>query len=370
MIKSKKLVKRKDPNCLNCGFPFSGQENFCPECGQKNKGSQLTFGTFLKEVFNGFVTWDAKFWKTIIPLLIKPGKVSKDYVDGMRIRYANPFRFYISTSIIFFLVFGLISGYNKINDLSTGKASTSKRTTPKINVQPINTDSLRTSMEEKLSNSFIPIDSVTRSKIIDEVEKSAKDTTRTGKRPNRISFGGFTRLDRFITHNREHPKMNVNDALDSLKAKKTFMNRFLYNRAQVANSFVDEDDKWRDFIKQMLSYGSIAMFILLPVFTLFIKFIYIRRKHTYVEHLIFVFHTQTVFFLLLTFFVILDFFTNNAESWLFMLLFLIYLFIAMKRFYGQGYFKTFLKYCMINTAFMFFAIIGAIFVGLASFAFI
>ena len=84
MAKSKKLAKIQETNCLNCGFPFSGQENFCPECGQKNKGDQLTFGSFMNEVFNGFTSWDAKFWTTIIPLLIKPGKVSLDYVEGKR----------------------------------------------------------------------------------------------------------------------------------------------------------------------------------------------------------------------------------------------------------------------------------------------
>ena len=68
--------------CLNCGHPFFGNEKYCPNCGQKNKSKKITFKSFLVEVFNGFTSWDAKFWKTLIPLLTKPGKVSKDYISG------------------------------------------------------------------------------------------------------------------------------------------------------------------------------------------------------------------------------------------------------------------------------------------------
>ncbi|WP_420793206.1 DUF3667 domain-containing protein [Polaribacter ponticola] len=56
----------------------------------------------MHEVFNGLFNFDAKFWNTIIPLLINPGKVSRDYIDGKRQRYTNPFRFYLTVSIIFF----------------------------------------------------------------------------------------------------------------------------------------------------------------------------------------------------------------------------------------------------------------------------
>ena len=47
---------------------------------------------------------------------------------------------------------------------------------------------------------------------------------------------------------------------------------------------------------------SISLFIFLPIFTLFLMLLYIRRKYTYMEHLVFVFNTQTVFFLLLLIF--------------------------------------------------------------------
>ena len=120
---SKKLVLHQE-KCLNCGHPFLNREKFCPECGQKNKGKKITFGSFIKEVFNGFISWDAKFWTTIIPLLTKPGKVSKDFVEGKRMRYSNPFQFYLTISIVFFLILGLIESYERFNQLNNGTFST------------------------------------------------------------------------------------------------------------------------------------------------------------------------------------------------------------------------------------------------------
>ncbi|WP_299156863.1 DUF3667 domain-containing protein [uncultured Tenacibaculum sp.] len=366
MGKKNKVAIIKDPNCLNCGHPFIQDEKFCPECGQKNKGKKITLISFIREVFAGFISWDAKFWKTLIPLLIRPGKVSRDYIDGKRTRYVNPFRFYITTSIIFFLIFSLISSYNKFQDFSKGNIK--KNTSLMANIpKDINIDSLKIETNKQLEK--IPLDSVTKKTIIDEVNKQANDTT-NNKIPGNISFGGSSRLDQFISFNRKNPDVETDIALDSLKYEKTFLNRFFYSRAEVANSFVDKKEKRDQFLKQMLSYGSISLFILLPIFTFFLKIFYIRGTFTYVEHLIFVFHTQTVFFLLITLFIILDFFTKGAQEGIFVLLFLLYLFIAMKSFYKQGYFKTFIKFSLINLVYLFLATIGVVVVGAASFAFL
>jgi hypothetical protein len=68
----------------------------------------------------------------------------------------------------------------------------------------------------------------------------------------------------------------------------------------------------------------------------------------YIEHLVFVFHTQTVFFLLLIISTFIDVFSEYESIGYFMLLFLIYLFLAMRNFYQQGWFKTFVKFLLLN----------------------
>ncbi len=162
----------------------------------------------------------------------------------------------------------------------------------------------------------------------------------------------------------------MDDALDSLKITKGFWNRFIYTKADKINSFMtNTSEENKKFSRELVSYASISIFIFLPIFTLFLRFIYVRRKFTYVEHLIFVFHTQTVFFIMLTIFFLLSLATNNPNiNWIFTLLFLLYLLIAMKKFYQQGYFKTFIKFCILNFTFVILGSIGFLIVSAITFA--
>lgn len=365
MFKKNKAIAVKDMSCLNCGHPFNGYEKFCPDCGQSNKGKRITLKSFISEVFAGFISWDAKFWRTIIPLLIKPGKVSKDYIEGKRSRYSNPFRFYITTSIIFFLIYGGINSYEKFQKFNN-ESTIENANIININKKDIDIDSLKNAIDKQLKNPLIPIDSLKRKEILNQIERDAKDTT--SNQFGQFSFGGDSRIDKLISFLKRKPNARANEALDSLKFEKNFVNRFLYDRAKVANTLVTNEDAWDKYIKEVLSYGSISLFVFLPIFTLFFKLFYIRKKYTYVEHLIFVFHTQTVFFLLLTIYVVLDFFTKNSQELLFVLLFALYLFIAMKTFYKQGYFKTFIKFSVINFMFLIFATISSILLALITFA--
>ena len=103
-FKQKKVIQKKGLECLNCGQPFIGNENFCSYCGQKNTTKKLSFTYFISNIFSGFTSYDSRFWKTFIPLLTKPGKVSKDYVEGKRARFVNPFQLYLNVSIILLFI--------------------------------------------------------------------------------------------------------------------------------------------------------------------------------------------------------------------------------------------------------------------------
>lgn len=355
MVKKNKQPKVKDLNCLNCGYPFQGHEVFCPECGQKNKGKRITFVSFVREVFSGFFSWDAKFWKTLIPLLIAPGKVSQNYIEGKRTRYTNPFRFYLTTSVIFFLLLGLNSKIEEFNTLE-------KRTNEVKKEEPTQqeADSITNIVKESLNKTYTPINSNLQKRILDEVEKSVKTSTKNKKSDFHFTIAGGTRLDKFQKFHRNNKNMPTSKVLDSLGYEKNFTNRFLYNRAKVLNNTVKSKDDFFKFIQEGIPQGSISLFVLLPIFTFFLFLIYIRKKYTYVEHLIFVFHTQTVFFLLLSIYYILLIAGVTPNIGLFVLLFLIYLFIAMKKFYKQSFFKTLLKFLFLNFVYLLISVFGIV----------
>ena len=271
------------------------------------------------------------------------------------------------------MILGLSKNIEKFKELKNGNIKNetsliSFDNDGKKNKKDIDLDSLRTVVNQELEKAWIPIDSIKRKEIIDKVVEEAKDTTKsTSTSGNKINFDGL-RIDKFLTYQKKHPKIPIDDALDSLNREKNFVNRFMYNRAKMINSFVDEKESQEQFINQLLSYGSIALFIFLPLFTIFLKLFYIRGKYTYVDHLIFVFHTQTVFFMLLSIYFLLELFGIKPELWIFTLLFLLYLLIAMRNFYNQGYFKTFVKFLLLNVSYSIIATLGIILVLLISFA--
>lgn len=332
MADSKQVKKYQRVECPNCTYPFSGYEKFCPECGQKNEGKKLQFTAFIGEVFKGFISWDSKFWKTIFPLVSKPGKVPEYYVTGKRNRYVNPFRFYIIVSILFFLTIGIVDVVGRFDSLRKGEHAS------ELIKQKDNT-------EIKMVNDSVP------KKIDVEINDS--------------------RIFKFVKFQKKHPKLSINDALDSLSLSKTFSNKFWYSRAKLINEFSDgNEESTKQFVKEVMSYVSIALFLMLPVFCFFLKLLYFKNKYTYVEHLVFVFYTQSVFFILLTVFQIIGFFTKSTTHLLnfFTLLFLIYLFVAMKRFYKQSYGKTFLKFCLVNSIYVLLSVVGSLSLLMITFA--
>tara|TARA_R110002073_G_scaffold108336_5_gene243434 strand:+ start:863 stop:1648 length:786 start_codon:yes stop_codon:yes gene_type:complete len=182
--------------------------------------------------------------------------------------------------------------------------------------------------------------------------------------------GKNSTITKMVDYQEAHPEVPMDAALDSLKIKKEFWNRFLYTKAKKINAFsTNTREENKKFIQEIISYASISIFIFLPFFTMFLRFIYIRRKFTYVEHLIFVFHTQTVFFILLTLFYLLGLATGNENVvWIFTIIFLLYLLIAMKKFFKQGYIKTFFKFCILNLGYIVLASIGFAILSAVAFA--
>ncbi len=345
VFKSKKaLIPYKDASCLNCDHPFFGGEKFCPECGQENKGKHIPFNNFIYELFSGVISWDSKFWRTLVPLLLKPGRVSLNYTEGKRARYTNPFRFYLTISIVFFLLIGIMRNMDRLTTIATASK------TPSITT-------LSDDVQKALESPNSPKISINQNDSLPPINA-------------KVNIPFVPNIKNYIAHNKSFPEHSVDEALDHMKLPKTFWNRFIYSRVHVINHFDFKNDL--NLIKQKgISYTSVSLFFLLPFFALFLKLFYIRKQdYSYVDHLVFVFHVQTVFFLLLLllfpFIFIIK--TDQPVTSIFLIMFLIYLFMALKTFYKQGYFKTFVKFCLLNMVYCTLSGIGLFIVAFAAFA--
>ena len=67
------------------------------------------FPVLLRDLMEDMLDLDSRFMRTMKPLLFKPGRLTRDYMEGRRFRYAPPMRLYIFSSIVFFLLAALLS---------------------------------------------------------------------------------------------------------------------------------------------------------------------------------------------------------------------------------------------------------------------
>lgn len=379
LIKFKPKTKQiKGLDCLNCGQPQIGNENFCSYCGQKNTLKKLSFGVFISNIFSGFFSYDSRFWRTFIPLLTKPGKVSKQYIEGKRARFVNPFQLYLNVSIIFFIVIGISNRFSEstaFNDVI--KIGQDADALSQIEQEKL--DSIATNVKDEFKKA-LPKDSANQKvyKGIDGVfnfiedQKKTQDSTKSKEyvyHSKNDSVGNINlskKIQDFYNFYQKHKKYPASQALDSLGYKKSFWNKYYYE--STGNVIKNINGGSGSLVSKFMSKISIVLFVFLPIFTLFLKLIYIRRRYSYMEHLVFVFNTQTVFFLLLSIFYLLNFFVELSNfAGVFILLFLIYLYKALRCFYGQGGFKTFIKFIILNSFYMFLAFIGFVITAMATF---
>ncbi|WKK65560.1 DUF3667 domain-containing protein [Lutimonas zeaxanthinifaciens] len=472
--------------CLNCGTHLTTEDNFCNNCGQVNDTNRLSVKQYFSEFLSGFLDFDNRFLKTVIPLVFKPGFVTKEYVDGKRMKYVNPFQLYLHISILFFLVIGIFGTIDKFKpssgsssevlpaldneelkiDLDSLKSETLdelKKSNVEIDSTALsyidmgvdqitqnNKDSIKSRINkiqsERENSIFVFVDSVMSDsktmqifgdhsissiekdslmgKILLELDKKSKQLTKGGKdvmvddwidivdgwteiskkgvlkkkgikrmdsifidkgidyqiplplirisneNPNNDGAGElFTKIKTLMDYQKEEPKESALVALDNLGYEKSYWNVFLYSKSTDWNEAVEDPENYgAQFMDRILSRVSVALFLLLPIFTLIVSLIYIRRKYNYTENLVFVFHAQTVFFLLLLLFLIVNRFADsNLVIVIFTLTFMLHLYKSMRQFYQQGRFKTIIKYFILNLAFLVMSLIGGVIISFLAF---
>src|SRR6266581_3146287 len=93
--------REKPPtHCENCGAPLQG--HWCAKCGQPAIDYRRSFRHVIADLLDEFLNWDSKFFATIGLLLVRPWKLTNQFLAGHRVRYVHPLRLYLLASILFF----------------------------------------------------------------------------------------------------------------------------------------------------------------------------------------------------------------------------------------------------------------------------
>lgn len=93
---------RNTANCLNCGASLQGA--FCHECGQKAH-IHRTISGIMHDLVHGVLHLDGKLWNTLPLLVFKPGRLTREYIEGKRARHVSPMAMFLFSVFLMFAVF-------------------------------------------------------------------------------------------------------------------------------------------------------------------------------------------------------------------------------------------------------------------------
>ncbi|TAI46813.1 DUF3667 domain-containing protein [Flagellimonas allohymeniacidonis] len=365
-------LKYRGDQCLNCGHPLDVSDKYCPNCSQANSTKKLVLKDFVDEFFSSLVNYDSKLLKTLYALLVKPGTITKDYIEGKRISYTNPFRFLLSLAFIYLLMFGYNNNFSNLDRTVKGfdgKINQSGPISFDLESGSINTDS--TVIREETEKVLKKLDSLGEgnSNLTDQLQvldslgvfsskKEIDEDSLILANPRAFydsinlkesaSNRFINKIDFFATLIKDDSIVNLSEANTRYQIPESRGNKMAFN---AANSLLRVVAQPGNFVNATISKMPFVIFLFLPIFTVFIWLVYIRKKYTYTDHLIFSFHNQSLLFILLILSLIIDAIFDGASSGIFLTIFGFYLYKAMRKFYGQGRFKTIVKYLFLNTIF-------------------
>ncbi len=98
-------------NCKNCNNSFEG--NFCPNCGQKVITKRYNLKDSFSWLLNAIFNLDHGFIFTTRELIIRPGTVIRDVLNGVTVKYTHPFRLLFIWATISSLVTIILGTYDE-----------------------------------------------------------------------------------------------------------------------------------------------------------------------------------------------------------------------------------------------------------------
>lgn len=313
--------------CRNCGTTLGGQ--YCGNCGQRATSRLISVWELLREAFGDLLELDSRLWRTLIPLIIRPGQLTRDYLEGRRARFMPPFRMYLVLSIVFFLV-AFFDPREELGLLYEPQAPSATESEEDAN----EADAIRAEIFRDLAGEGIIIDQPGSTDVASDADSEDGN-------------------DGDSDTNCDVDDINSADLPDWLASRLTEERLNL-----MCDRIIADDGK--AFGEKLLENVPAALFVLLPLMALVLKILYPLSKRYYVEHLLFVVHNHSFIFLILSLqilFTRLGALLRVPETPIDVTVFAVslyvpvYLYKSLRRVYEQGRFFTIVKFSMLGFAY-------------------
>lgn len=100
-------------HCLNCGTALIGSH--CHACGQ-SAHVHKTMGAIGHDLLHGVFHFEGKIWHTLPMLALKPGELTRRYIDGERARFVSPIALFLFSVFLMFAIVANLPGWHIGND--------------------------------------------------------------------------------------------------------------------------------------------------------------------------------------------------------------------------------------------------------------
>lgn len=334
--------------CLNCHQQLPAAATFCPNCGQKATTGLISLQAFIQNFLDNVFNLDSRIVQTVKWLFI-PAKLTQEYFKGKHKTYYHPIRLYLVMSLIFFGILNFVGNIGDSVDFNIGEENNLEETVAK---------------EAHRIDFLEEIDTLSEQIVLfqDSTAKAALDSLkrRIGEGLEKDSFN--------ITLGGEEKHFDYQDivVLDGKELVEKYEIKGFWNQIMTKQviHFVHDQSS---FARQLMNNFPLMLLTMMPFLALFMKLLYVRRKRFYVEHLVLNFHHHAFAFLLLTgLFLIPENYREYVITPVIIAIF-IFLYLTMKRYYGQGHGKTLLKFIAFNIFYLFSFLIVLVITSIISF---
>ncbi len=333
--------------CANCGHPMIGP--YCAVCGQPINTHRRTIGHLLHEFFKDIISFDSRILRTVRALLFQPGELPKSFHEGRTQRYMPAVRLYLFVSLLFFL-FLSATGIALVQ--LTLQVSTEQIVADKSGNVFIIKDGRRLAMKgfkaDAKGNVYLAKKDAPRIAI----PRMKADISTTKDVTNTVT----TKIRFFERIGAEHQKVppEVKAALDKFGAEVAVDAKSSDGNRLVANIYGNLKKLEIDpaaLNGPLMTWIPRILFLLLPLFALLLGVFYwrLRKQFYFVDHLIFSLGMHTFgFIVLIAAAIAAQYISGLWVGGLAIGVLAIYLLLSLKRFYGQGWGKTCLKFVAIG----------------------
>lgn len=370
--------------CANCGAPMHGP--YCYACGQPEKGMIRQLASVMSDVLDTIFNIDSRIFRSIFPLYFRPGYLTLEYFAGRRVRYVTPFRLFFFLCIVAFFAIQLA--------LNIGGANFNLRG----NMDDLHHAKTEAEVQQRMQAALAGIEAARNApnmpaSVIKSLDKSADAIKKNADKRLEYLKARDAAIAKGVTPPPDPSEDNGELMFDGkpwdpdthpIKVSwlPAFANAELNEMASRAKANIIAARKNpRHLVEAVFSRLPWTLGLMMPLFAVLLKIVYIFKRRLYMEHLMVALHSHAFIFMSLLLLALISLTKAwaanslpglepvlnlaSAAVWIWLP---IYLFLMQKRVYRQGWFFTTLKYGLIGICYsviVTFVLVGALLATLA-----